>query len=84
MFVVSKAVPVPKPLIRNGSDCLRSEPFLIPRTIFDLLVAYPLTLLLIGRRFHIVQDSVSQKRHQYFRDTPSTKIGIARLGNELG
>ena len=34
---------------KSGSDHVTSEPLLISTARFDLLVPYPLTLLLIGR-----------------------------------
>ena len=36
---------------KDGSEPLRSEPLFLFMALFDLLVPYPLTLLLIGRRF---------------------------------
>jgi len=35
---------------KSGSEATTSEPLFISSTLFDLLVAFPLTLLLIGGR----------------------------------
>ena len=40
---------------KNGSDHATSEPLFISTARFELLVASPLTLLLIGRRFLLLQ-----------------------------
>jgi hypothetical protein len=43
-----KAVPISKQATKNGSDHVRSGLLLISTSPIDFLVAYPLTLLLIG------------------------------------
>jgi hypothetical protein len=45
---VSKSVSLPKTTNKNGSAHATSGPPFISASLFDLLVAYPLTLLLIG------------------------------------
>jgi hypothetical protein len=68
---------MPKQPTKNGSEHARSGPLFLFTSRFDLPAAYPLTLLLIGRRFFIVQDSLAEKRycHQHAFDFSEFKTG---------
>jgi hypothetical protein len=59
-----KAVPLPNMQTKSGSDLATSGALLTFRSRFDLLLAYPLTLLLIGGLFLCISLKIANFRHQ--------------------